>query len=144
MNVPESISLLMTSATTLLAAFLTFRHVRISTTFRDFTVFVVSLICAIAVALAPALGEVPLLPWIIILYVNGMWLYGAEPRASSKKAFVVSPAVTRVFLGLLLLMTASWLSMSGYNAGIALIIILIYVLLGAYKGKKVNEDLTRE
>ncbi|MEM4047838.1 MAG: hypothetical protein QW750_00960, partial [Zestosphaera sp.] len=74
--------------------------------------------------------------WIIILYVNGVWFYGAEPKTPPKKIFTTSPAVTRVFLGLLLLVIASWLSVSSYNMGIALIIILVYLLLSAYKGRE--------
>ncbi|MEM1604027.1 MAG: hypothetical protein QXL29_05030 [Zestosphaera sp.] len=136
MNSLELINLLIASVATLLIAFLTFKHVKISTSFRDFTILVVSLICAIAVTMTPPLNEVPLLPWIIILYVNGVWFYGAEPKTPPKKIFTTSPAVTRVFLGLLLLVIASWLSMSGYNLGIALIIILIYALLGAYKERE--------
>lgn len=136
MNSSELINLLITSATTLLVAFLTFKPMRISTTFRDFTVFVASLICAIAATMTPALSEVPLLPWMIVLYVNGVWFYGTEPKISSKKVFATNPAVTRVFLALLLLVIASWLSVSGYNVSMALIIILVYILLGAYKERE--------
>lgn len=136
MNSPELINLFVTSVATLLVIFLTFKPMRISTTFRDFTAFVASLICAIAATATPTLGEVPLLPWIIILYVNGVWFYGTEPKTSSKKVFATNPAVTRVFLGLLLLVIASLLSVSGYNVSMALIIVLVYVLLGAYKERE--------
>ncbi len=135
MNSLELVILPMTSVVTMLVALFTFKHFKISTSFRDFTILIVSLICAIVVTMTPPLNEVPLLPWITILYVNGVWFYGAEPKTSPKRIFAVNPAVTRVFLGLLLLAIASWLSMSSYNVSIALIIILIYVLLGAYKEK---------
>lgn len=136
MSFPELINLLIASVATLLVGFLTFRHVKISTSFRDFVLFVISLIMAIAVTTIPPLNEIPLLPLILVLYVNGVWLYGAEPKASSRKIFTTNPAVTRVFIGLLLLATASWLSMSSYNVSIALIIILAYILLGAYKERE--------
>jgi len=136
MSLPELINLLITSVATLLVGFLTFRHVKISTGFRDFTLFVISLIIAIAVTTIPPLNEIPLLSWILLLYVNGVWLYGAEPKTSPKKIFTTNPAVTRVFIGLLLLASASWFSMSSYNVSIALIIILAYVLLGTYKERE--------
>lgn len=136
MNSLELVILLITSVVTMLVALLTFKHFKISTSFRDFTILIVSLICAIVVTMTPPLNEVPLLPWIIILYINGVWFYGAEPKTSPKRIFATNPAVTRVFLGLLLLAIASWLSMSSYNISIALIIILIYVLLGAYKERE--------
>jgi hypothetical protein len=97
---------------------------------------VISLIIAIAVTTIPPLNEIPLLSWILLLYVNGVWLYGAEPKTSPKKIFTTNPAVTRVFIGLLLLASASWFSMSSYNVSIALIIILAYVLLGTYKERE--------
>lgn len=136
MNQSELINLLITSVATLLTVLLTFKHLKASTSFRDFTVFTVSLICALLITMIPPLGEVPLLPWIIILYVNGVWFYGVEPRTSSKRAFATNPAIARVFLGLLLLIVASWLSISGYSVSIALVIVLVYVLLGAYKEKE--------
>jgi lysylphosphatidylglycerol synthetase-like protein (DUF2156 family) len=135
-SLPELINLILASAAILLSAFLTFKHVKVSTSFRDFTVFVISLIIAVATTLTPPLNELSSLPWVIILYVNGVWYYGAEPKTTSKKVFATNPAVTRVFLGLVLLVIASWLSMSSYNVGIALIIILIYALLGAYKERE--------
>jgi lysylphosphatidylglycerol synthetase-like protein (DUF2156 family) len=135
-SLPELINLSLTSVAILLSAFLTFKHVKVSTSFRDFTVFVASLIVAVATTLTPPLNEVPSLPWITALYVNGVWYYGTEPKTTSKKIFATNPAVTRVFLGLVLLVIASWLSMSGYNVGVALIIVLIYTLLGAYKERE--------
>jgi len=135
-SLPELINLILASIAILLSAFLTFKHVKVSTSFRDFTVFVISLIIAVATTLTPPLNELSSLPWVIILYVNGVWYYGTEPKATSKKVFATNPAVTRVFLGLVLLVIASWLSMSSYNVSIALIIILIYALLGAYKERE--------
>lgn len=136
MSLPELINLLIVSVATLSVGFLTFKHVRISTSFRDFTLFMISLIIAVVVTAIPPLNEVPLLPWILVLYVNGVWLYGAEPKTPSKKVFTTNPAVTRVFVGLLLLAVASWLSISSYNVSIALVVILAYILLGAYKERE--------
>ncbi|MEM2208281.1 MAG: hypothetical protein QXG17_06285 [Sulfolobales archaeon] len=136
MTLLQSINVLAALVATLLTTLLTFKHFRISTGFRDFTVFVVSLMCAIATTATPYLSDVPLLPWIIVLYVNGLWLYGAEPMTPSVKAVFVSPALTRVFVGLIMLAVASWLSISSCGVSIALVVVLIYVLLGAYRTKE--------
>lgn len=120
---------------TILAVFLTFRHYLKSSGFRDFTVFILilSLIVATAVTLVMPLSEAPLLPLITVLYINGLWLYGAGVENASRSRFTVNPAASRVFVGIMLLVISSWLAVSAYHVGVALITVLIYVLLGAYR-----------
>ncbi|MEO3993978.1 MAG: hypothetical protein QN229_06730 [Desulfurococcaceae archaeon TW002] len=60
-------------------------------------------------------------------YINGVWFYGAELKTPPKRILTTNPAVMRVFLGLLLLVIASWLFMLGYNVNIALIIIDLHI-----------------
>lgn len=134
-----TINVALTSIVTALMAFLTFKHVRASTYFRDFMVLIFSLMVAVVASLIVPLSEGPLLPLTVILLVNGLWLYGVEPKTSPKRYFTIDPAVPRVFIGLILLMIASWLAVSSYNVSIALIIVLVYVMLGAYKGRELTK-----
>ncbi len=132
------INVVLTSIATALMAFLTFKRFRASTYFRDFMVFIISLMAAVATSLVVPLSEGPLLPLIIVFLVNGLWLYGVEPKTLLKRYFTIDPAMPRAFIGLMLLMIASWLAMSSYNVSIALIIVLAYVMLGAYKGRELS------
>lgn len=121
------------SVSTILTVLFTFKRYFRSSGFRDFTVFVLSLIVAIAVTLVVPLSKAPLLPWVTVLYINGLWLYGAEAENASRGRSAVNPAASRVFVGVILLVISSWLTVSTYHAGVALMTVLVYVLLGAHR-----------
>ncbi|MEM2075401.1 MAG: hypothetical protein QW705_05030 [Zestosphaera sp.] len=121
---------------TVLMVFLTFRHYVKSTGFRDFTVFMLSLMAATAVSIAIPLNDAPLLPWITALYINGLWLYGVGTEGKGRYRFTVSPTASRILAGVILLTIASWLTVSAYHVGIALMTVLTYILLGTYKLKE--------
>lgn len=120
-------------AATMLFAILTFLRINIATSFRDFAVFIASIILAIASTLAVTGGEGVTLAAGIFLYVNAVWFYGVgNAQQSARKAFF-APSAPRVFIGLLFFIIATWIAFSGIDLRITLIILLVSILLAAYK-----------
>lgn len=112
---------------------LTLLKLRLSTLFMDFVVFVSSLIVAISLTMIPLGGGFPLV-LSVFLYINALWLYGVEVKEVSKRR-IVNPSVSRVFVGLVLFLTATWASFSTIDTRLALIILLSSLILGTYRLK---------
>lgn len=126
--------LILSISFTILYVVLTFTRLKFATVFTDFTVFTSSIILAILLSFIP-IENVFTLSLSLFLYINSIWLYGVESREVSKRKYVFNPATTRVFIGLIVFIISSWLSISVIDARIALITILLSLILGAYKLK---------
>ena len=127
------ISLLIAVVALTLSVILTLIRIRGSTDFRDFVVFIISIMVAIGITQIPLVNEDPLLPWITVLYINGVWWYGVEQASISRRIFTINPSTTRVFIGVILQIIASWIGLSRFNISLTTIMVLAYILLGVYK-----------
>jgi hypothetical protein len=125
---------------TILFVPLTFLRIKLATSFRDFAVFIASIIAAVASTLVVTGGESIGLAAGIFLYFNALWFYGVENAQQPSRKSFFTPNAPRVFIGLLLFVIASWLTFSGVDSRIALIIILASILLATYKVRTLGKE----
>jgi hypothetical protein len=125
---------------TILFVPLTFLRIKLATSFRDFAVFIASIIAAVASTLVVTGGEGIGLAAGIFLYFNGLWFYGVENAQQPSRKSFFTPNAPRIFIGLLLFVIASWLTFSGVDSRIALIIILASILLATYKVRTLGKE----
>jgi len=125
---------------TILFVPLTFLRIKLATSFRDFAVFIASIIAAVASTLVVTGGESVGLAAGIFSYFNALWFYGVENAQQPSRKSFFTPSAPRVFIGLLLFVIASWLTFSGVDSRIALIIILASILLATYKVRTLGKE----
>ncbi|MEM0378806.1 MAG: hypothetical protein QXP68_07195 [Thermosphaera sp.] len=124
-------------ASTIVFTALSFTRIKLAETFRDFAVFIASVILAIASTFAvPGENALPLAS-TIFLYVNAIWYYGFESLREPSRKPAFNPAASRAFIGVIFFLVATWICFSGMDVRIALIIVLSGALLGAYKIRKI-------
>lgn len=119
---------------TLVYVTLTFVKLRISSLFLDFTVFLSSIVLAIFSSFF-VVEQALALSLSIFLYINSIWLYGVESRDVLTKRYVFNPSISRIFIGTILFIIATWLSFSPLDARLAVIIILISIMLSIYRAR---------
>lgn len=127
-------------ASTVLFVILSFTRIKIATGFRDFAVFIASIILAIASTLVIT-GEESVVSAVgIFLYVNAVWFYGiGNAQQPVRKAFF-TPSAPRILVGLLFFIIATWIAFSGIDLRIALILLLVSILLAAYKVRMLDKE----
>jgi hypothetical protein len=127
---------------TILFVPLTFLRIRLATSFRDFAVFIASIIAAVASTFVQTGGERESIGLAagIFLYFNALWFYGVESAQQPSRKSFFTPSAPRIFIGLLLFVIASWLTFSGVDSRIALIIILASILLATYKVRTLGKE----
>jgi len=118
---------------TIVFVILTFLKVKAATGFRDFSVFIVSIMVAIALTFVAASEESVSLAVGVFLYINALWFYGVGSIKQSERKAFFAPSAPRVFIGLLFFNIASWVTFSGIDLRIALIILLVSILLATYR-----------
>lgn len=116
----------------------TFLRIRLSTLFIDFVVFLASIIVAVAMTLNPHWSGFPIV-FSIFLYINALWLYGVESRTVSMRRASINPSISRVFIGLILYLIATWITFSTLDVRLGAIIALASLILGAYRMKRIEK-----
>jgi len=125
---------------TILFVPLTFMRIRLATSFRDFAVFITSIIAAVASTLVVTGGEGIVLATVIFSYSNALWFYGVENSQQPSRKSFFTPSASRVFRGLFFFVIGSWLTFSRVDSRIALIIILASILLATYKVRTLGKE----
>lgn len=126
---------------TIVYAAMSFTRLKLATAFRDFTAIIASLIAGVSSTMLPT-GEDPLILFLIVFfYITSLWFYGVERQGQVSKR-LVNPASSRILVGVIAFIIATWIVFSKIDSRLALIIILSSLLLGAYRLRTVEKSIT--
>ncbi|AFL66158.1 hypothetical protein [Desulfurococcus amylolyticus] len=117
---------------------MSFTRLKLATAFRDFTAIITSLIAGVSSTMLPT-GEDSLILFLtVFFYITSLWFYGVERQGQVSKR-LVNPASSRILVGVIAFVIATWIVFSKIDSRLALIIILSSLLLGAYRLRTIEK-----